>query len=65
VDGIGGLGSSVTATLESVPGTGRTTNVSGPTRLWSTAYPVTNGSVSVPITNQNASGAYRLLLTPS
>ncbi|MBE3011878.1 ricin-type beta-trefoil lectin domain protein [Microbispora sp. NEAU-D428] len=64
VDGIGGLGSSVTATLESVPGSGRTTNVSGPTRVWSNAYTVTNGSVTIPIANQNASGAYRLVLTP-
>ncbi|WP_211593393.1 RICIN domain-containing protein [Microbispora sp. H10836] len=64
VDGIGGLGSSVTATLESVPASGRTTNVSGPTTVWSNAYTVTNGSVTIPIANQNAGGAYRLVLTP-
>ncbi len=64
VDGIGGLGSSVTATLEYVPGSGRTTNVSAATRLWSTAYPVTNGGVTIPITGEDPSGAYRLTLTP-
>ncbi|WP_194244127.1 lectin [Nonomuraea phyllanthi] len=64
VDGIGGLGSSVTATLEYVPGSGRTTNVSGVTRVWSNAYTVTNGSVTVPIANEDPFGAYRLVLTP-
>ncbi|MGW0197496.1 hypothetical protein [Nonomuraea sp. NPDC003201] len=63
-DGIGGLGSSVTAPLESVPGSGRTTNASGATRVWSNVYTVTNGSVTVPIASQNADGAYRLVLTP-
>ncbi|XVQ82094.1 lectin [Microbispora siamensis] len=64
VDGIGGLGSSVTATLEYVPGSGRKTNVSAATRVWSNAYTVTNGSVTIPIANQDANGAYRLVLTP-
>ncbi|MEV4364709.1 hypothetical protein [Nonomuraea sp. NPDC049625] len=49
VDGIGGLGSSVTASRESVPGSGRTTNASGATWVWSNVYTVTNGSVTVPI----------------
>ncbi|WP_211370561.1 RICIN domain-containing protein [Nonomuraea turkmeniaca] len=64
VDGVGGLGSSVTATLEYVSGTGRTTNVSAATRLWSTAYTVTNGSVTIPIAGQDPYGAYRLTLAP-
>lgn len=64
VDGIGGLGSSVTATLEYVPGSGRKTNVSAATQLWSNAYSVTNGSVTIPINGQDAYGAYRLTLTP-
>ncbi|MGW4967611.1 RICIN domain-containing protein [Nonomuraea sp. NPDC004186] len=64
VDGIGGLGSSVTASLESVPGSGRTTNASGATWVWSNVYTVTNGSVTVPIASRNADGAYRLVLTP-
>ncbi|MEV4300158.1 lectin [Microbispora rosea] len=64
VDGVGGLGSSVTATLEYVPGSGRRTNVAAATRVWSNAYTVTNGSVTIPIANQDANGAYRLVLTP-
>ncbi|MEU7942771.1 lectin [Microbispora bryophytorum] len=64
VDGIGGLGSSVTATLDYVPGSGRKTNVAAATRVWSNAYSVTNGSVTIPIANQDANGAYRLVLTP-
>ncbi|MEV0237854.1 lectin [Nonomuraea sp. NPDC050786] len=64
VDGLGALGSSVTGTLEYVPGSGRTTNVSGATQLSSAAYTVTNGSVTVPVNGQDANGAYRLTLTP-
>ncbi|MFI7229667.1 hypothetical protein ACIBO5_41175 [Nonomuraea angiospora] len=64
VDGIGALGSSVTATLESVPGSGRTTDVSGATTLWSNPYTVTGASLTVPVANQNANGAYRLTITP-
>lgn len=64
VNGLGAMGDSVTATLEYVPGSGRHTNVSGPTQLSSTAYPVTNGGVTVAINNQDALGAYRLVLAP-
>jgi hypothetical protein len=64
VTGISGLGSSVTATLNYVPGSGRTTNVSGPTQLSSAAYTVTNGTVTIPVNNENANGAYQLILTP-
>ncbi|MEO3862636.1 hypothetical protein [Acrocarpospora sp. B8E8] len=65
VDGIGGLGSTVTATLEYVPGTGRTTNVPGPTTVSSGAHTVADGSVTVPVAGQDADGAYRLILTRS
>lgn len=58
------IGSSVTATVNYVPGTGRTTNVAGPTQLSSAAHPVTNGTVTVPVLNEDASGAYQLVLTP-
>jgi hypothetical protein len=64
VDGLSQFGSSVTATLDYVSGTGRTTNVSAATRLSSNAYSVTNGSVTVPINSQDPFGAYRLVLTP-
>ncbi|NUS07373.1 MAG: RICIN domain-containing protein [Nonomuraea sp.] len=64
VDGIGGLGSSVTATLEYVAGTGRTTDVSAATRLWSTAYTVSGGSVTIPVNGEDPYGAYRLTLAP-
>ena len=64
VKGISGLGASVTATLNYTPGSGRTTNVSGPTRISSGSYSVTNGTVTVPVNNQDANGAYQLVLTP-
>ncbi|MFC3493830.1 RICIN domain-containing protein [Glycomyces rhizosphaerae] len=63
VNGLGALGSTVTGTLEYIPGSGRTTNVSGPTRIFSQTFNVTNGSVSVPVNNQDYLGAYRLVLT--
>ncbi|RKN45098.1 hypothetical protein D7294_07875 [Streptomyces hoynatensis] len=63
VDGIGALGSSVRATLEYVPGSGRNTEVSGPTVLSSATHPVDGGSVSVPIPGQDPLGAYHLTLT--
>jgi hypothetical protein len=65
VNGLGAMGSSVTATLSSVPGSGRTTNVAGPTTLSTTTLPVTNGTVTVPVPNENSSGAYQLVLTAS
>jgi hypothetical protein len=64
VNGLSGMGSSVTATLSYVPGSGRTTNVSGPTQLSSAAYPVTNGTVTFPVPNEDYLGAYQLVLTP-
>jgi hypothetical protein len=64
VKGLGAMGSSVTATLSYVSGTGRTTNVSGPTTLSSAAYPVSGGTVTVPVPNEDANGAYQLVLTP-
>jgi hypothetical protein len=62
VNGVGALGSTVTAVLEYTPGSGRTTNVSAPTRVFSQNFTVTNGSVSVPINDQDYLGAYRLVL---
>jgi hypothetical protein len=65
VNGLGAFGSSVTATLEYVPGSGRTTNVGGATHLWTRNYTVAGGSVGIPISNQDHLGAYRLVLTPA
>jgi len=64
VNGLSQFGTTVTATLDRVSGTGRTTNVSGPTRVSSAAYPVTNGTVTIPISNQDALSAYQLVVTP-
>lgn len=64
VNGLSQFGATVIATLDRVPGSGRTTNVSGPTRVSSATYPVTNGTVTIPINNQDAQGAYLLVVTP-
>ncbi|GAA3206225.1 RICIN domain-containing protein [Actinocorallia longicatena] len=64
VKGLAALGSTVTATLDYVPGSGRQTNIGSTTRLSSTSYTVTNGTITIPITGQNPSGAYNLTLTP-
>ncbi|WP_035738229.1 RICIN domain-containing protein [Glycomyces arizonensis] len=64
VDGIGGLGSQVSATLEYVPGSGRTTPVGGATHVWTRTFTVNGGSVSIPVNDQDYLGAYRLVLTP-
>ena len=64
IDGLGALGSSVTATVDYVSGTGRTTNVSAATRLSSTAYTVSNGSVTIPINSEDPYGAYQIVVTP-
>jgi hypothetical protein len=65
VNGVGALGSTVTAVLEYTPGSGRTTNVNAPTQVFRQTFTVTNGSVSVPINDQDYLGAYRLVLTPA
>jgi Ricin-type beta-trefoil lectin domain len=65
VNGLSQLGATVTATLDRVSGTGRQTNVSGATRVFSTNFSVTNGTVTIPISNQDALGAYLLVLTPA
>ncbi|CAG7612479.1 ricin-type beta-trefoil lectin domain protein [Actinacidiphila bryophytorum] len=64
VSGLGAMGSSVTATLRYVPGSGRTTNVASATTLSSAAYPVTDGTVTFPVPDEDPSGAYQLVLTP-
>ena len=65
VNGLGDFGSSVTARLEYVPGSGRTTPVGGSTHLSTQNYSVSAGSVSIPINDQDYLGAYRLVLTPA
>jgi hypothetical protein len=64
VNGIGSFGPNVVATLDRVNGTGRTTNVSGPTRVTSATYPVINGTATIPISGQNGQAAYLLTVTP-
>jgi hypothetical protein len=65
VNGLGSFGSSVRATLNYTPGSGRFTNVSAPTQVSSATYSVSNGSITVPVTNQDHLGAYQLVVTPS
>ncbi|MCD0443118.1 RICIN domain-containing protein [Glycomyces sp. A-F 0318] len=65
VNGIGGLGSQVSATLEYVPGSGRTTPVGGATHVWTRDFQVDGGSVGIPVDDQDYLGAYRLVLTPA
>jgi hypothetical protein len=65
VTGIGGLGSSVTVTLESTPASGRTTAVSAPTAISSTTYPVSGGAISVSVPNMSATSAYHLVVQPT
>ena len=64
INGLAAFGSSVTVTIDYVSGTGRTTNVSGSTRVSSTAYTVSGGSITVPINGQDPYGAYNLVVTP-
>jgi hypothetical protein len=59
------FGSSVTATLEYTPGSGRETVVDAPTEVSTETYDVADGSVAVPVAGQDSQGAYRLLLTPA
>ena len=63
VDGIEALGSQVSATLEYVPGSGRTTPVGGASHVWTQTFPASGGSVSIPVDDQDHLGAYRLVLT--
>lgn len=65
VDGLADLGSSVTASLEYTPGSGRTTVVQAPTEVFTETYAVTDGGVTIPIAGEDYLGAYRLLLTPA
>lgn len=65
VNGLAPLGSSVKVVLSYTPDSGRLANVTAPTTVSTTIYPVTNGSVTVPVTSQNAQGAYQLLITPA
>jgi len=65
VNGLGALGSQVSARLEYVPGSGRTTPVGGATHVWTQTFAVSNGTASIPIDDQDYLGAYRLVLTPA
>ncbi|WP_198586984.1 RICIN domain-containing protein [Glycomyces xiaoerkulensis] len=64
IDGLDEFGSSVTGTLEYVPGSGRETPVGGATHVSTQEYPISGGSVTVPVADQDQMGAYRLVLTP-
>lgn len=65
VTGLSGYGSTATVVLSSVPGSGRQTNVSGPTTISTQTLTVSGGAVTVPISNQSSSGAYNLVVTPN
>jgi len=64
VDGLGQLSTKVTATVNYVAGTGRTTNVAAPTTLSTSTYTVTNGSLTIPVPNEDPYGAYELVVKP-
>ncbi|WP_443284387.1 hypothetical protein [Streptomyces sp. 6N223] len=65
VNGLADFGSSVTATLEYTPGSGRTTVVDAPTQVSTETLAVTDGSVTVQVTGRDDLGACRLLPTPA
>ncbi|MEU4746292.1 CBM35 domain-containing protein, partial [Actinosynnema sp. NPDC023658] len=65
VTGLGGLGGSVRVRLESTPGSGRFTAVTGTTSLADTTYTVTNGEITVPVSNMSATASYHLVVEPT
>jgi hypothetical protein len=65
VTGISGLGSSVTAQVESTSTPNRFTAVTAPTVLSQQTLAVSGGQVTVPIPNMTASRAYQVLLRPA
>ena len=64
IKGLTALGANAKVTMQYVPGSGRTTNVGGPTTLSTVTYPISGGSISVPISNEDANGAYDLVVQP-
>lgn len=65
VTGISGLGSSVTAQVESTSTPNRFTAVTSPTVLSQQTLAVSGGQVTVQIPNMSASSAYQVLLRPA
>ena len=65
VTGLSGLGSSVTAQVESTSTPHRFTAVTAPTVLSQQTLPVSGGQVTVQIPNMSASRAYQVLLRPA
>ena len=65
VNGLASFGPTVKVVLSYTPDSGRLANVAAPTTISATTYPVSSGSVTVPIANQNAQGAYQVLVTPA
>jgi hypothetical protein len=65
VTGLSGLGATAKVVVTSVPGSGRTSNVAGPTTVSTQTVAVTNGTVSVTVNSQSAAGAYNLVITPA
>ena len=63
VTGISGIGTTVKAVVTHVAGSGRTTNVSGPSAVSSATYTVSGGAITVPVNNQDPYGAYNLVIT--
>ncbi len=63
--GLGALGPTVTATLESTHAPDRFTAVTAPTTISTTTYTVTNGQLDVPVPNMVATDAYHLVVQPT
>ncbi|HEU5475277.1 MAG TPA: hypothetical protein VFV67_31930 [Actinophytocola sp.] len=65
VTGIGALGGTVRARLESTPNSGRFTAVTAPTAISTTTHTVTGGAITVPVNNMDAGRGYHLVIEPA
>jgi hypothetical protein len=65
VEGLSSFGTSAKVTMSYAPDSGRLANVAAPTVLSTATYTITNGSITVPVNNQDAVGAYQLVVTPA
>lgn len=65
VKNLSGFGSSVAASIQYTPDSGRLHSVAAPTTVWSGTLPVSGGTVTVPISVQDPGGAYEVVITPT
>ena len=63
INGVGAIDSTVTVTLKHTTSTGRMTNLAAPSVLSTTDYRVQGGNITVTVPNQEAQGAYELIVT--